>query len=173
LPRARPPAMVRLQGLVTLLAVFALRPRAGSISHRQRSWGSPCGAFSSRKASGALHPDDPTCRFARRFSHRTRRWAGPTCRGFWDQTFREYLATWPVVSQPAAGCSLGFCLHQLVPERWGEGLTGIWVHLASCRALLPASRCSLMSLFALPQSPGAACGAEHSRKPLLIKLNCG
>jgi len=52
--RARPPALFRLQGLVTLLAVYALRFRAGSVSHRQRSWDSPFGAFSTRKVSGAL-----------------------------------------------------------------------------------------------------------------------
>jgi hypothetical protein len=75
--RARPPALFRLQGLATLLTAYALRPRASFISHRQRSWDSPFGAFSSRKIPGPLHPDDPTCHFARRCSHRTRLWAGP------------------------------------------------------------------------------------------------
>jgi len=42
-------ATVRLQGLVTLLTAYALRSRAGFISHRQRSWDSPFGAFSSPK----------------------------------------------------------------------------------------------------------------------------
>jgi hypothetical protein len=46
-----PPATVRLQGLVTLWAVYALRARAGFVSHRRRSWDSPFGAFSSRKVS--------------------------------------------------------------------------------------------------------------------------
>jgi hypothetical protein len=55
--RRRPPASVRLQGLVTLLAAYALPNRAGSVSHRQRSWDSPFGAFSSRTASGALPPE--------------------------------------------------------------------------------------------------------------------
>jgi hypothetical protein len=55
LPRALPrPATVRLQGLATLLAVYARRARAGFVSHRQRSWDSPFGAFSSRKVSGAF-----------------------------------------------------------------------------------------------------------------------
>jgi hypothetical protein len=56
LPRARPPATVRLQGLATLLTAYALRSPAGSISHRQRSWDPRFGAFSSRKVSGALPP---------------------------------------------------------------------------------------------------------------------
>jgi hypothetical protein len=56
-PRARPPALFRLQGLVTLLTAYALRSRAGSISHRRRSWDSPFGAFSSRKVSGPLPPE--------------------------------------------------------------------------------------------------------------------
>jgi len=52
LPQALPaPATVRLQGLVTLGAVYALRARAGFVSHRRRSWDSPFGAFSSRRAS--------------------------------------------------------------------------------------------------------------------------
>jgi hypothetical protein len=41
LTRVRPPATFRLQGLGTLLAAFSLRFRAGSVSHRQRSWDSP------------------------------------------------------------------------------------------------------------------------------------
>jgi len=45
------PATFRLQGLVTLLAVYSPQYRAGSVSHRQRSWDSPFGAFSFRKVS--------------------------------------------------------------------------------------------------------------------------
>jgi hypothetical protein len=54
--RARPPALFRLQGLITLLAACALRSRAGFFSHRRRSWDSPFGAFSSRKVPGLLRP---------------------------------------------------------------------------------------------------------------------
>jgi hypothetical protein len=43
------PATFRLQGLVTLLTASSLQFRAGSVSHRQRSWDSPFGAFSFRK----------------------------------------------------------------------------------------------------------------------------
>jgi len=53
-PQARPPATFRLQGLATLLTVCALRSRAGSVSHRQRSWDSPFGAFASGKVSGGI-----------------------------------------------------------------------------------------------------------------------
>jgi hypothetical protein len=45
------PATFRLQGLATLLTVFSPQSRAGSVSHRQRSWDSPFGAFSFRKVS--------------------------------------------------------------------------------------------------------------------------
>jgi len=50
LPRTLPAsATIRPQGLVTLSAVYALRARAGFVSHRRRSWDLPFGAFSSRK----------------------------------------------------------------------------------------------------------------------------
>jgi len=55
LPRALPrPTTVRPQGLATLSAAYALRARAGFVSHRRRSWDSPCGASSSRKVSVAF-----------------------------------------------------------------------------------------------------------------------
>jgi len=55
LPRALPPpATFRPQGLVTLATVYALQARAGFISHRRRSWDSPCGAFTSRKVPAAF-----------------------------------------------------------------------------------------------------------------------
>jgi len=53
-PQARPPATFRLQGLATLLTAYALRFRAGFVSHRQRSWDSPFGAFASGKVSGGI-----------------------------------------------------------------------------------------------------------------------
>jgi hypothetical protein len=40
--------------LVTLLTVYTLRSRAGFLSHRQRSWDSPFGAFSSRTVSRSI-----------------------------------------------------------------------------------------------------------------------
>jgi hypothetical protein len=57
------PATFRLQGLITLLTAYSLRSRAGFLSHRQRSWDSPFGAFSSRKVvTGVFHPAGPTYR---------------------------------------------------------------------------------------------------------------
>jgi hypothetical protein len=44
-------ATFRLQGLVTLLTVYSLESRAGSVSHRRRSWDSPFGGFTSRERS--------------------------------------------------------------------------------------------------------------------------
>jgi hypothetical protein len=43
------PATFRPQGLITLSTACSLRSRAGSVSHRQRSWDSPFGAFASQK----------------------------------------------------------------------------------------------------------------------------
>jgi hypothetical protein len=64
------PATFRLQGLVTLLTVSSLRTLAGSVSHRQRSWDSPFGAFSSRTVPRCYHSVDPTYRFTCRCSRR-------------------------------------------------------------------------------------------------------
>jgi hypothetical protein len=54
------PTTFRPQGLATLSTAFSLRSRAGFLSHRQRSWDSPFGAFSSQKVSVAfprpMHP---------------------------------------------------------------------------------------------------------------------
>jgi hypothetical protein len=56
--------LFRLQGLVTLLAVYSLRSLAGFISHRQRSWDSPFEAFSSQEVSERFRWDAPTYCFA-------------------------------------------------------------------------------------------------------------
>ena len=102
------PATFRLQGLVTLLTVSSLRTRAGFFSHRQRSWDSPFGGFSSRKVSDAFpHSEGPTCRFFQRCSRRRSaepaRWtAAPgSC------PFPESLAVDQGVSPSTAGASLG------------------------------------------------------------------
>jgi hypothetical protein len=78
------PATFRPQGLVTLSTVSSLRSLAGFVSHRRRSWDSPFGAFSFRKAAGAFPlrrthlPSPPagvtTCRSRR---------PGSAGRGFW------------------------------------------------------------------------------------------
>jgi len=78
------PATFRPQGLATLSTVFSLRSRAGFFSHRLRSWDSPFGAFSSRKAAcafphGRTHVPSPPASFT---AYRSRR-PGPAGRGFW------------------------------------------------------------------------------------------
>jgi hypothetical protein len=104
--------------LVTLLTAYALRSRAGFISHRQRSWDSPCGAFSSRKASGVLPTDEPTYRFRlpvcslHKAVSRSDKAAVPGM-----TTFRESLAERRGFNPPTAGCSLGFSCTDLSPER--------------------------------------------------------
>jgi hypothetical protein len=50
------PASFRPQGLVTLSTVYSPADLADSVSHRQRSWDFPFGAFSSRKVSGSFPP---------------------------------------------------------------------------------------------------------------------
>lgn len=105
-----PPATFRPQGLVTLSAVYALQARAGFVSHRQRSWDSPFGAFSSRKVSAA---------FPRGLTHMPflppvipaaiGDWAGPADRGFWALTLPGVPRARCRVSASNAGCSLGLC----------------------------------------------------------------
>jgi hypothetical protein len=83
LPRAVPaPATVRLQGLATLWAVYALRGRAGFVSHRRRSWDSPFGAFSSRKVSAPFPAGSTRVPCLSSVIPPPKRWAGPTSRGF-------------------------------------------------------------------------------------------
>jgi hypothetical protein len=56
------PAEFRLQGLITLLTVFALRCLAGFVSCRRRSWDSPFEAFSTREVGLRFRSAEPTCR---------------------------------------------------------------------------------------------------------------
>jgi hypothetical protein len=102
------PAPFRLQGLPTLLTASSLRFRAGFVSHRQRSWDSPFGAFSFRKVSspfpsGRTHIPFLLSVYLRRRHRPARQAAVP---GFLP--FRESLAARRVISTPTAGCSLGF-----------------------------------------------------------------
>jgi len=50
--------------LVTLSTVSALRIPVGFVSHRQRSWDSPFGAFPPHKVTGRFRPEAPTDRLA-------------------------------------------------------------------------------------------------------------
>ncbi len=78
------PASFRPQGLVTLSTVYSLRSPAGFLSYRQRSWDSPSGAFSFRKAAAAFPPrrthlPSPPAGVTTRRS----RWPGSAGRGSW------------------------------------------------------------------------------------------
>ena len=67
--------------MATLLTVYSLRSRAGFVSHRQRSWDSPFGAFSSRKVSGVLPPGRAHLPLNLAVFPPPKRRAGPTGRG--------------------------------------------------------------------------------------------
>jgi hypothetical protein len=103
---------VRPQGLVTLSTLCSLRRLAGFVSHRQRSWDSPFGAFSSRKATSGFPPVAPTYRLAaaqecpKAFLYESQPSVSGLC------SFRESLAIKPVISGFIAGCSLGVLLFQ-------------------------------------------------------------
>jgi hypothetical protein len=116
------PATFRLQGLVTLLTAYSLRLRAGSVSHRRRSWDYPFGAFFSRKVSPCYHADAPTCRFSRSSARRLAS-AGRALRAAAPglSPFREPLAATRVISTPTAGCSLGFCPSKARPRKPWSG----------------------------------------------------
>jgi hypothetical protein len=108
--RALPqPATFRPQGLATLSATYSLRARAGSVSHRRRSWDSPFGASSSRKVPGAFprraHPHTVFPVVVPGAEAR----AGPTSRGFRALTLSRVPGDRTGVNSPTAGCSLGFC----------------------------------------------------------------
>jgi hypothetical protein len=108
LTRVRPPASFRLQGLVTLLAVFSLRGRAGSVSHRQRSWDSPFGALPSRQVSGVLPPECTHLPF-RPSVLPPPEGDGPaqTSPGSWVSTLTRVPGGRQGFSSPTAGCSPG------------------------------------------------------------------
>jgi hypothetical protein len=76
-------ATFRLQGLATLLTAYSLRARAGFLSHRQRSWDSPFGAFPSRKVTAAFAVGRTHLPFHSPVFPPPKRWAGPTSRGSW------------------------------------------------------------------------------------------
>jgi hypothetical protein len=107
LPRAYRPATFRLQGLATLLTAYSLRSRAGFLSHRQRSWDSPFGAFSSRKVFRAFPPERAHLLFRRSVLPPPKRGAGPTGRSSWASTLPRVPGDRRAFDPPAAGCSLG------------------------------------------------------------------
>jgi hypothetical protein len=112
-------AAVRLQGLITLVAVYSFRALAGFISHRRRSWDSPFGASSSRKVSGAFPPGRTHIPFSLPLIPLPKQRAGPAGRGFWASTLAGVPGSRRVVSAPTTGCSLGFCPSRVCgPKSW-------------------------------------------------------
>jgi len=103
------PATLRPQGLATLSAPCSRRIRAGSVSHRRRSWDLPFGAFPharlpERFRSGRTHvPFRPASTLTAEAESRPCRPAVP---GF--RPLRESLRDRHVISASAAGCSHGF-----------------------------------------------------------------
>lgn len=108
------PGPIRPQGLATLATVSSRQRRAGSFSHRRRSWASPFGAFSSRSEArdGVSARDDPPAVSPLIAPRRRAARAGLRGRGF--RVFgplRESLARRDAFGGRRAGCSLG--LHPL------------------------------------------------------------
>ena len=108
-PRALPqPATFRPQGLFTLSTAYSLQARAGFVSHQQRSWDSPFGAFPSRKVSAALAIGRTHMPFHPPVIPPPQRRAGPTGRDFWAFTLPRVPGDHAGISTQATGCSLGF-----------------------------------------------------------------
>jgi hypothetical protein len=127
------PATFRLQGLVTLLTVFSLRSRAGSVSHRQRSWDLPFGALPSREVSERYRSDGPTCRLPCGVAPRRNGEPGPQAAVSGLRPSRKPLTTRRVVSTPSVRCSLGLGLSRARTRRPGSGFRPT-SSLALCRA---------------------------------------
>jgi hypothetical protein len=77
------PASFRPRGLVTLSTVSSLRSRAGFLSHRQRSWDSPFGAFSLREAAVRFRIGETHVPFLPRVEPPAKQKAGPAGHGSW------------------------------------------------------------------------------------------
>jgi hypothetical protein len=114
--RPYPPASVRLQGLATLLTVYAPRIRAGFVSHRQRSWDSPFGASPPAwypRITARMPPPTVGLRLrCRRNDSRTRK---PRFLGFDPR--RGFHPGPHVFSTPTDGRSLGFRPSRVRPRK--------------------------------------------------------
>jgi hypothetical protein len=134
------PATFRPQGLVTLSAAYALRARAGFVSHRQRSWDSPFGAFSSRKVPAAFPRGWTHMPFLPSVFPPPKRRAGPTGRGSWALTLAGVSGDRTRVSTPAAGCSHGLRPSRVLQRAAWSGLSPELLPRASATTDLAASR---------------------------------
>jgi hypothetical protein len=91
------------------LTAYSRRDRAGSLSHRQRSWDSPFGAFPSRKVSATFPGGRTHLPFHLSVIPPPKRWAGPTGRGSWALTLPRVPGDRTGFNSPTAGCSHGLC----------------------------------------------------------------
>jgi len=101
-----PPATVRLQGLATLLTAYAPRSLAGFVSHRQRSWDSLFGAFSSARGTQAFPPAWTHLPFLSRLLPPPKRRAGLASRGSWALTLTRVPGDRRGFMASTTGCSL-------------------------------------------------------------------
>jgi hypothetical protein len=154
-PQARPPAPFRLQGLVTLLTAYALRSRAGFVSHRQRSWDLPFGAFTSRKVSGGITARMDPHRFACRHSHRRSDEPARLSRGSWVSTLPRVprRLSRGLVHRPL-GAPLGFSLSGLAIESLTQAFARVpLTRLANLTITRPTRRRPRVSIGLRPASP--------------------
>jgi hypothetical protein len=111
--------MVRLQGLVTLLAGYAPHSLVGFISHRQRSWDSLFEAFSSREVSKRFRLDEPAYRFSHECYRRRSERAGLAGRGSRALTLTRVPGDRHGFMAPTTGCSLELHPFRVIPrEPW-------------------------------------------------------
>jgi hypothetical protein len=152
LSRARPPATFHLQGLVTLLAVYSLRSRAGFVSHRPRSWDLPFGAFPSGKVSEGISlrkrpltvsPIGVPAAVALGRPNRSRFPGFAPCRSPWPRG--EGLVR-PWLDAPLGFALLGYSGEDLVRDFARSPLT----RFAGWRMAMPAGAPEYQSVFARP-----------------------
>lgn len=138
------PATFRAQGLVTLSTVYSPAGLAGSISHQQRSWDFPFGAFSSSKVSesfplGSAHlPFHPTLFPSAEAEGRP---VEPRFLGF--SPLLESSNESRGLKAPFVGCSLGFFPPEVQGRKPWRRFRPTSSHVLSTKwALQPAVRCT-------------------------------
>jgi len=105
------------------LTAYSLESRAGSVSHRRRSWDSPFGGFPSQEALPAFRPEaNPPTVAPGSISAARRRQTGLTGPGSWVHTSRECLATTRSFNPATAGASHGVCPSRVCHESLEPGL---------------------------------------------------
>jgi len=102
------------------LTASSLRSRAGFVSHRQRSWDSPFGGFSSRKVPGAFPPERTHLPFLPAVLPPPKRRTGPRGRGSWVTASRKSLAPSEGLARQTLEPPLGFALLGYTREGLGQ-----------------------------------------------------